>query len=61
MPARRNGAKVLTNKTCKQITDLILDYLNDRLRPAVKRDFAQHLSVCPDCVPFSTPIERPWP
>jgi anti-sigma factor RsiW len=38
--------------TCKQMTDLLLDYLNDRLSPAVKRDLQRHLRICPDCVHF---------
>jgi hypothetical protein len=42
----------LTNKTCKQMTDLVFDYLNDKLGPRIKRDFEQHLRICPDCVNF---------
>ena len=52
MAARKAPAKVSTNKTCKEITDLIFGYLNDTLRPAVKRDFQRHLRICPDCVNF---------
>ena len=51
MPTRKR-AQVLTEKTCRQMTDLVSNYLNDRLSPAVKRDFQQHLRVCPDCVAF---------
>jgi hypothetical protein len=43
---------LLTSKSCKQIADLVLDYLNDNLMPNVKRDFQQHLRICPDCVHF---------
>jgi hypothetical protein len=42
----------LTNKTCKQMTDLVFDYLNGKLGPSIKRDFEQHLRICPDCVNF---------
>ena len=42
----------MTNKTCKQMTDLVFNYLNDKLSPNVKRDFQQHLRICPDCVNF---------
>lgn len=52
MVARKRRRAILTNKTCKQITDLVFDYLNDNLRPNVKRDFVQHLRICPDCVSF---------
>jgi len=52
MAERKKGQKILTNKTCKQMTDLIFDYLNDKLSPNVRRDFQQHLKICPDCVNF---------
>ena len=42
----------MSGKTCKQIADLLGDYLNGKLRPTVKREFAKHLSICPDCVSF---------
>ena len=43
---------VLTDKTCKGITDLVFGYVNDQLTPKVKRDFQRHLRICPDCVNF---------
>ena len=52
MVKRKAAAKALTNKTCRQISDLVFDYLNEKLTPAAKRDFEQHLSICPDCVSF---------
>jgi anti-sigma factor RsiW len=52
MVKRKAAAKALTNKTCRQISDLVFDYLNEKLTPATKRDFAQHLRICPDCVSF---------
>jgi hypothetical protein len=52
MAARKATTKVLTNKTCKQMTDLVFRYLNKTLGPRVKRDFDQHLRICPDCVAF---------
>jgi len=50
--AARRRTQPLTNKTCKQMTDLVLDYLNDKLAPTTKRDFQRHLRICPDCVNF---------
>ena len=41
-----------SSETCKQITTLIADYLGGRLTPAVRRGFARHLRICPDCVRF---------
>jgi putative zinc finger protein len=52
MPARKKAIRLLTNKTCKEITDLIFGYLNNTLSRSVKRDFQRHLRVCPDCVNF---------
>jgi anti-sigma factor RsiW len=52
MAKRKAATKALTNKTCRQLTDLVFDYLNDKLTPAAKLDFEQHLSLCPDCVSF---------
>jgi hypothetical protein len=52
MPARKTAARTLTNKTCKQITSLVFDYLNNALGPRVRRDFVRHLALCPDCVAF---------
>ena len=34
------------------MTDLVLDYVNERLNADVKREFKQHLRICPDCVSF---------
>jgi len=50
--AARKAAKVSTNKTCKEMTDLIFGYLKDTLNGTVKRDFKRHLRICPDCVNF---------
>ena len=52
MVKRGAANKILTNKSCKQLTDLLFDYLNDKLSRTVKRDLEQHLSICPDCVSF---------
>jgi hypothetical protein len=34
------------------MTDLVFDYLHDKLSSNVRRDFLQHLRICPDCVSF---------
>lgn len=50
MAKRRTGA--VTDKNCKEISDLLLDYVNQSLPPPLKRDFDRHLKICPDCVSF---------
>ena len=52
MATRKTGKKILTNKTCEQISDLVLGYWRDELPASIRRDFEQHLSVCPDCASF---------
>ena len=52
MPKTSTTRRSLSAKTCKQITDLLADYLTDKLRPTVKQEFTKHLSICPDCVSF---------
>jgi hypothetical protein len=52
MTPRTKATKILTNRTCKEITRLIFGYLNDTLSRSVKRDFQRHLRICPDCVNF---------
>jgi putative zinc finger protein len=49
---RNKGRELLTDKSCKQITDWVYDYLSDNLNRDLKRDFQQHLKICPDCVHF---------
>ncbi len=52
MAKRNRSRKSATDPTCRQATELIADYLSDRLDPVVKRKFERHLSICPDCVNF---------
>jgi Putative zinc-finger len=52
MAVRKRRRDVFTNKTCKQMTTLVFDYVNDNLSANVRRDFLQHLRICPDCVSF---------
>lgn len=52
MVKRQPSLRAPSEKTCRQMTDLILGYLTDRLSARVKREFEQHLTVCPDCVNF---------
>ena len=52
MTRRKIARNRLAEQTCKQITDLVLGYLNQQLSPQVRRDFEHHLTVCPDCVNF---------
>jgi hypothetical protein len=52
MTKRAATTRRLSDRTCRQISDLVFDYLNAKLAPAVKRNFERHLSICPDCVSF---------
>ena len=61
MPARTKAIKQLTNKTCKEMTDLIFGYLDNTLSRSVMRDFQRHLRVCPDCVNFLNTYKKTVP
>ena len=52
MRTRSAAPKKILDKTCKQMTDLVFDYLNGKLTRAVRHEFEQHLRICPDCVNF---------
>src|SRR6266581_9019549 len=38
--------------TCKELTELITDYLEERLPQTERARLEQHLSVCPGCVTY---------
>ena len=50
MPERKKALRPMTNKTCQDISDLVLAYLTDKLSAKTKKDFQRHIKVCPDCV-----------
>lgn len=52
MRKRKQASQTLTADTCRELTKLIGDYIAGKLEPRVKREFKQHLQVCPDCVNF---------
>lgn len=55
MTKRANNKKAKPKKndlTCKDATDLILDYLSRELDSETTAEFEEHLSKCPDCVAF---------
>ena len=49
---RTRPGEALSAQSCKEIADLIVGYLRDELSPNIRRDFRQHLRICPDCVSF---------
>jgi hypothetical protein len=52
MPKAKAPGSTLSAETCKQITDLVLDFLAGKLGPTVNQRFKKHLRICPDCVSF---------
>lgn len=38
--------------TCREVSELIADYLNGELDEYVEISFEEHLACCPDCVSF---------
>ena len=58
MATPKVAGKTSTNKTCKQIAEIVYGYLNNKLGSGVKRDFERHLRACPDCVAFLRTYQR---
>jgi anti-sigma factor RsiW len=44
--------------TCRQITDLILDYVTGELDPPTAAAFKAHLRKCPDCIAFLSTYQK---
>ncbi len=38
--------------TCKELTDFLMEYLDDELDTKRRALFDQHLSICPSCVKY---------
>jgi len=38
--------------SCKELTELITNYLEERLAETERTRFEQHLSICPSCVTY---------
>jgi anti-sigma factor RsiW len=38
--------------SCKELVELVTDYLEGRLSPAEVRRFEEHLELCPGCVTY---------
>lgn len=52
MAKRKPAARPLEDKTCKELSELLLQYVNQELSASVKDSFDAHLKICPDCVSF---------
>ena len=52
MPNNKAARRSTSNRTCREVTTLIDDYLRGALPGPVRRDLERHLRLCPDCVSF---------
>ena len=53
MAGRSESNNILKTVTsCRDATDLLLDFVNRELNPETNIEFEKHLGVCPDCVAF---------
>lgn len=50
--ARRSIVGRAESAICREITDLLLDYMTGGLDPETVSAFQDHLRLCPDCVAF---------
>ncbi len=44
--------------TCREFIDFIMAWFDGELEPGVRRAFAEHLALCPDCVDYLESYER---
>ena len=47
-----------TTLTCREFIDFIMAWLDGELEPDVRRSFAEHLDMCPDCVDYLDSYQR---
>jgi anti-sigma factor RsiW len=53
MAGRSESNNILnTVQTCRDATDLLLDFVSGELDFKTNIEFERHLEVCPDCVAF---------
>lgn len=53
MAGRSNSkTRLQTVETCKDATNLLLEFMSGELDPETNLEFEKHLEVCPDCVAF---------
>ncbi len=53
MTGRSNSEHKTDNvDTCRDATNLILEFLSGELDPEINSEFEKHLEACPDCVAF---------
>ena len=52
MAGQSNSHNILKTVTCRDATDLLLDFINGELSTETNAEFEKHLGVCPDCVAF---------
>lgn len=38
--------------TCKELVELVTEYLEDSLPPRLRAQFEEHLAVCPGCTTY---------
>lgn len=52
MPKRKNTDNQTSPLSCKEVTALIMEYLNGSINRDVALAFEAHLAECPDCKAF---------
>jgi anti-sigma factor RsiW len=47
-----------TELTCKELVEIVTDYLEDRLPPAERQRFEQHLVACEGCLNYLDQMQQ---
>jgi anti-sigma factor RsiW len=48
----------MTQLTCREVVEFLMDYLDDALEPARRRIFEYHLAECDECVAYLRDYEQ---
>jgi anti-sigma factor RsiW len=48
----------MTDLACKELVELVTDYMEGTLPPAERARFDTHLTDCPDCVEYVAQMHR---
>src|SRR5262245_58592603 len=52
------GNGLVTNMTCREIIDVLIEYLSGELSAGERAEFERHLADCPDCTEYLRSYEE---
>jgi len=52
------GKGLVTNMTCREVIDVLMEYLSGELSASESAEFERHLADCPDCTEYLRSYEE---